>query len=119
VGLLSTGTTGPTTVALKLVNNSGTTLNYVNLSFIGELWRNGTGPRTLHFGYTVDSTAKQFCSDSESISNSNARAELERQASRPLLRSPSWMEHSRPNQVNLAVTNLALASPWPANGRCG
>jgi len=115
VGLLSTGTTGPTTVALKLVNNSGTTLNYVNLSFIGELWRNGTGPRTLHFGYTVDSTANSFVLTSESISNSTLVPSLN--VSFPTASAITIVDGTQPsNQVNLAVTNLALASPWPANG---
>ena len=51
LGLLSTGTTGSTTFGLKLVNNSTNTLNAINLSFIGELWHNGTAARTMSFGY--------------------------------------------------------------------
>ncbi len=46
LGLMSTSTTGSTTYALKLINNSGHTLNYASLGFTGELWHNGTGHRS-------------------------------------------------------------------------
>src|ERR1019366_7311702 len=70
LGLLSTSTTGSTSFGLKLVNRSTNTLIYINLSFLGELWRNNTGARTLSFGYALDDTASTFVLTAQSISNS-------------------------------------------------
>ena len=50
LGLLSTGTTGSTAFALKL-SSIPNTLNYINLSFLGEFWRNNKAARTMSFGY--------------------------------------------------------------------
>ncbi len=60
LGLISTGTTGSAAFGVKLINNSTNTLNYINLSFIGELWRNNTGVRTMSLSYAVDPTATNF-----------------------------------------------------------
>jgi len=115
LGLLSTGTTGPTTVALKLVNNSGGPLNYMNLSFLGELWRNGTGPRTLRFGYTVDPTGNSFILTSQSISNATTVPSLN--FSFPTASVVTVVDGTQSsNQVSLAVTNLLVSGGWPANG---
>ena len=112
LGLLSTGTTGATTFGLKLINNSGTNLNYVNLSFLGELWHWGTSARTMSFGYSLDDTATNFVLNSASISNATLVSSLN--ISFPT--SPTTvmtLDGTNPtNQVNLAVTNLALASTW-------
>src|SRR4029077_19908074 len=70
LGLQTTSTTGSTAFALKLINDSGETLNDINLTFIGELWRQNSGHRTLSFGYTLDNTATNFTLSSQSISNS-------------------------------------------------
>ena len=70
LGLLSTSTTGSTTFALKLINSSPNTLNYISLGFVGELWRQGTGARDMSFGYTLDNTASSFSLSAQSISNS-------------------------------------------------
>jgi len=115
LGLLSTGTTGPTTFALKLVNNSTNTLNCINLSFLGELWRNNSGARTISFGYTLDNTATNFVLTSSSISNSTLVPGLA--FSFPTSINLNVVDGTQPaNQTNLAAYNLALSSPWPTNG---
>ncbi len=57
LGLVSTSATGTQTFGLMLVNNTGHTLNQVNLSFLAEEWRVGsaTSTNSLVFGYTVTS----------------------------------------------------------------
>jgi len=111
LGLLTTGTTGPTSFALKLTNNSPNTLNYINLSYLGELWHNGTGHRTMSFGYTVDSTANSFVLNSSSISNATLVPALN--VSFPTAIVVTTVDGTQPsNQVNLAVSNLPLSTPW-------
>jgi len=115
LGLLSTGTTGSTTFALKLVNGTSGPLNYATLSFTGELWHNGTGHRLMSFGYTVDPTATNFALSSESISNSTLVPGLA--FSFPTAHVVTTVDGTNPtNQVSLATNNLALATPWPSGG---
>ena len=111
LGLLSTKTTGSTTFALKLINNSVQALNYAYISFTGELWRQSSGARTMTFGYTNDPTATNFLLTSESISNATLVGDLA--FSFPPAGNGSAVDGTLPaNQTNLAATNLQLVSPW-------
>src|ERR1019366_805783 len=102
LGLQTTSTTGSTAFALKLVNNSASTLNYINLSFLGELWRNNSGARTISFGYTLDNTASSFVLTSQSISNSTLVPALT--ISFPTAIVTTIVDGTQPaNQVNLAT----------------
>ncbi len=114
LGLLSTSTTGSTTFALKLINTSGNTLNYANVGFTGELWHNGTGHRTMSFGYTIDPTATNFTLTSQSISNSTLVPSLA--FSFPTNIVVVATDGTQPQyQTNLAAKNLQLSSPWTPN----
>ncbi len=115
LGLLSTGTTGSTTFGLKLVNTSSNTLNYINLSFLGELWRNNTGARTMSFGYTLDNTATNFVLTAQSFSNSTIVPELAFSFPTALVVTTVDGTQSS-NQVNQVTNNLALSAPWPSGG---
>ena len=111
LGLLSTSTTGATSFALKLTNSTGNTLNYINLSFIGELWHNGTSTRTMSFGYSLDNTATNFVLTSSSISNATLVPGLN--VSFPTALTVTTVDGTQSsNQVYLATNNLALSSPW-------
>lgn len=115
LGLLSTGTVGSTTFALKLINENSVAMNYVSLSFIGELWRNGTSSRTMSFGYALDNTASTFELTSESISNSTLVPDLN--FSFPTVLSVVPVNGLDPAyQVDLSTNNMQLSSPWPAGG---
>ena len=115
LGLLSTSTTGSTTFGLKLINRSTNTLNYINLSLLGELWRNNTGARTLSFGYALDDTASTFVLTAQSISNSTLVPSLA--FSFPTNFVLAVMDGTQPtNQVSLGVHNLTLSAPWPSGG---
>ncbi len=126
LGLLSTSTTGSSAFGLKLVNNSGKTLNYINLSYLGELWRNNKAFRTMSFSYAVDPTANTFVLQSEPEGDTNGYPQI----IPGTIRVPS-MAFSFPtndgsvlafdgtqasNQVSLVVSNMALATPWQPNG---
>jgi hypothetical protein len=111
LGLLTTSTTGSTTFALKLLNASTKTLNYMNLGFLGELWRNNSGARTMSFGYTLDNTATNFVLTSQAISNCTLVPALT--FSFPPTISLTIVDGTQStNQVRLATNNLALSSPW-------
>lgn len=113
LGLLSTGTTGSTTFALKLINETTNSLDYVSLSFIGELWHNGTGPRVMSFGYTIDPTADTFMLTSESITNAGTTLVSNLDFSFPTAPVVTAVDGTNPtNQVDLSTNNMALATPW-------
>jgi hypothetical protein len=115
LGLISTATTGSTTFGLKLINTSTTNLNYVNVSFIGELWRNNTGARTMTFGYTLDNSATNFALTAQSISNATLVPEMA--FSFPTAIVVTTVDGTQAsNQVDQVTNNLALSAPWPAGG---
>lgn len=115
LGLITTSTTGSTTFALKLVNTTTNTLNYVNLNFLGELWRNNSGARTISFGYTLDDTATNFVLDTQSISNSTQVPNLAFSfPTNIVVVNVDGTQSS--NQLYLATNNMALSSPWQTNG---
>jgi hypothetical protein len=111
LGLLTTSTTGSTAFALKLVNTSSNTLNYINLGFIGELWRQNSGSRDMLFGYTLDNTANSFVLTAQSYSNSTPVPGLA--FNFPTNLTLTVVDGTQPsNQVSVATSNLALSSPW-------
>jgi hypothetical protein len=115
LGLLSTGTTGSTTFALKLVNTSTNSLNSISLGFTGELWHNGTTSRTMSFGYVLDSTATNFSLSAQSISNSVLVTNLA--FSFPVASVVTTVDGTQSsNQIVLAINDMALAAPWTTNG---
>jgi hypothetical protein len=62
LGMISTTKSGYTAFGLGIVNQTTNTLARVNLSFIGELWRNNPNQQVVGFSYGVDTagTASTF-----------------------------------------------------------
>lgn len=57
LGLISTSTSGATSIGLALENTSAsTTYTSFTLSLLGELWRQQTTAKFLHFGYLITPT---------------------------------------------------------------
>ena len=54
LGMIATTRTGYTSFGLGIVNKTTNALNYVNVSFIGELWRNNPAQQVVGFSYAVD-----------------------------------------------------------------
>ena len=54
LGLLATSTTGATAFGARFINQTGRGLNYINLNFTGQLWRQSDLPKTLQFYYAID-----------------------------------------------------------------
>jgi hypothetical protein len=57
LGLLATSTTGYTVFGAKFVNGTGQTLNFINLQFTGEVWRQSDTAKTLECYYFIDPSA--------------------------------------------------------------
>ena len=57
LGLLATSSTGGTAFGVRFRNDTGRTLNRLNLQFTGELWRQSNLAKTLQFFYFVDPTS--------------------------------------------------------------
>jgi hypothetical protein len=121
LGLLSTSTTGSTATGLKLINTSGKTLNYINLSFLGELWRNNKAARTMSFSYAIDPTANSFVFQSEPEATNTTPQAIPGTISVPSLGfsfptnngSILAMDGNQSsNQVSMVASNLALTTPW-------
>ena len=56
LGSIGSGTVAPVQFGIAIINNTGSIVNKVRISYRGELWRVGnparsTGPDTLHFSY--------------------------------------------------------------------
>jgi hypothetical protein len=121
LGLISTSTTGSTALGLKLINASTNTLNYINLSFVGELWRNNKAARTMSFSYAIDPATNGFEPLSEPEAT-NTAPQLIPGTIRVASLSFSFptndgsvlaVDGTQPsNQVSLVSSNLALSSPW-------
>ena len=57
LGLLATSSTGPTAMALKLVNASSEVLDRIQLGFTGVLWRQAAKAKSLEFTFVVATNA--------------------------------------------------------------
>ena len=121
LGLISTSTTGSTALGLKLVNTSTNTLNYINVSFLGEYWRNNSGPRTMSFAYAVDPTADSFVLTSQPEAANSTPQLIEGTVDVPSLAFSFPYNNSAginvdgtqaANETSVSTTNLALSTPW-------
>lgn len=56
LGLVATTKTGPVAMGAAFINKTTNTLNVINLSYTGELWRNNPNQQPLIFGYIIDPT---------------------------------------------------------------
>jgi len=57
LGLISTSTTGAAYMGVAIKNSTGLPISAVNIAFLGELWKQGTYPKTFLYSYTVDNAA--------------------------------------------------------------
>jgi hypothetical protein len=54
LGLLATSSTGATAFGARFINQTGKGLDYINLYFTAQLWRQSNLPKSLQFYYSVD-----------------------------------------------------------------
>jgi hypothetical protein len=110
LGLLDTSSTAYASFGAKFINQTPVTLNYINLVFTGEVWRQSNLAKTLKFFYFIDPTATNNFS-------TNATANLPAlNVSLPTVTGDSGGVAvdgtSANNQTNLAVISQAITN-WP------
>lgn len=54
LGLLATSSTGGTAFGARFVNAAGINLPFININFVGELWRQSNKAKTVQFYYFID-----------------------------------------------------------------
>jgi hypothetical protein len=110
LGLLATSTTGYTAFGVKSINNTGATLNCLNVQVTGEIWRQSDIPKTLQCFYDIDPSATAPMSTQATaylpalnVSFSTVPADTGGVA----------VDGTNPaNQMKLAVANQAITN-WP------
>jgi hypothetical protein len=112
LGLIATSTSGGTHFGLKLINNTTNNLNYISLEFVGEYWKTGTHQKTMVLSYNVDPAG-----NASTLSGGEILAASNNPITNLAFNFPTGSVGGTNgslavNQTNLAVTNLALASPW-------
>jgi len=110
LGLLATSTTGHTAFGVKFINNTGITLNEINVRAIGEIWRQSDVAKTLECYYLIDPTATASMSTQATASLPGLNVSF------PTIAADvggAAVDGTNPtNQISLAVTNQAIAN-WP------
>ncbi len=110
LGLLATSSTGYTVFGVRFINGTSQTLNFVNLQFIGEVWRQSNLAKTLSCSYLIDPTGTAAFSTNATASLANLSVSL------PIVSADvggvAVDGTAAGNQLNLAVTNQAIAA-WP------
>jgi hypothetical protein len=111
LGLLATSTTGYTAMGAKFINNTGAALNHLNVQVTGEVWRQSDVAKTLECYYYIDPTATAPMSTQATASLPALNVSFPTVAADV---GGVAVDGTNPtNQINLAVTNQAIAS-WPA-----
>jgi hypothetical protein len=120
LGMIATTKTEYTAFGLGILNTTTNTLNYINLSFLGELWRNNPAQQVVGFSYAVDSTGTNSPfnpgSPDQTIPGAwTPTAVHALDISFPVSSATSINDGTQSsNQVNLATNYLAV-SGWTSN----
>jgi hypothetical protein len=110
LGLLATSTTGYTAIGAKFINNTGATLNFINLQVTGEVWRQSNLPKTLECYYLIDPTATAPLSTNATASLPAFDVSFPTDAGDV---GGAAVDGTAPaNQIALAVTNQSITE-WP------
>ena len=121
LGLVATTKTGVNCFGVALVNNSTNTLNTINLSYVGEIWRNNPNQQVLQFGYAIDAAGNGAAflpsvTDGaiDSVNGNVLYSVTNLNVIFPTTNSTTISDGTLPaNQINVGVTNLVITN-WPA-----
>jgi len=111
LGLLNTSSTATTAFGVRFINDTGITLNRMNLQFTDEVWRQSNVPKTLQFYYAVDLSGTNLF---PTVATAYVPA---LNVSLPTVAADSGgvaVNGNLPlNQTNLSVLNLAISNCPP------
>jgi hypothetical protein len=112
LGMIATTSSGYVAFGLGLVNKTTNTLIYVDVGFIGELWRNNPAQQVINFGYAIDPAGTNSTFDPNSLSITWVSG---LNVAFPTNIATTINDGTlATNQVNLATNNLAI-SGWTTN----
>lgn len=110
LGLLATSSTGSTAFGLKLINQTGLTLNQITIRFTGELWRQAAVAKPVLVGYWIDPSAINSFSTNLNASFPELQVSF---SPDPAATNPVPVDGTAAlDQVSLGVANQAIAD-WP------
>jgi hypothetical protein len=110
LGLLATSTTGYTAIGAEFINNTGATMNFINLQVTGEIWRQSDKPKILECYYLIDPTATAPMSTQATAYLPAFNVSFPTDAGDV---GGAAVDGTAPaNHVYLAVTNQAISN-WP------
>ena len=113
LGVIATTKSGPVAFGAAFINKSTNTFNKINLSYIGELWRNNPNQQVLQFGYVIDPTGTNSTLNADSmVINYEPSLDV------TFATSDSTMifDGTQPsNQINLAAMGLAIPDWTPGS----
>lgn len=113
LGLIATSTSGGTHFGLKLINETATPLNYASLQYTGEFWKTGTKPKTMVFTYSIDPAGNASTLNTAELLLSSNNPVTSLNVSFPTAGVVGGTNGTLAiNQKFLAVTNMALSTPW-------
>jgi hypothetical protein len=114
LGLLTSTKSGMVAYGVALVNNTGKTLNLINLSFIGELWRNNPLQQPLTVGYLIDPSGTSSTFPTNDVINGTLNPINDLTVTFPTSLATEVLDGAQPeNQTNLTVSGFSIADWAP------
>ena len=112
LGLITSTKTGTVAFGVKLINKTGSTLNYLNVGFTGELWRNNGNAQSLVFNYATDAAGTNSVFDINALT---LNAVPSMTVSFPT-NVTTILDGTLPaNQLKLNASVLPIANGWSNN----
>ena len=114
LGLIATTKSGIVAFGAAFVNNSTNTYNLVNLSYLGELWRNNPNQQPLIFGYSIDPAGSNSVFQPSNWDTTNGIIYLPSlNVAFPTTTDTQITDGTQTsNQVNLAASLMTITN-WP------
>lgn len=114
LGLIATTKSGIVAFGAAFMNNSTNTLNLVNLSYLGELWRNNPNQQVLQFGYVIDPAGSNSVFQPSHWDSTNGIIYLtDLNVAFPTTTGTEIDDGTQPsNQVSVATSAMTITN-WP------
>ena len=114
LGLIATTKSGIVAFGAAFMNNSTNTYSLINLSYLGELWRNNPNQQALQFGYTIDPAGSNSVFQPSQWDSTNGITYLTSlNVAFPTTADTEIDDGTQAsNQINLATSALAITN-WP------
>jgi len=114
LGLIATTKSGIVAFGAAFMNNSTNTLSLVNLSYLGELWRNNPNQQVLQFGYAIDPAGSNSVFQPSQWDSTNGIVYLtDLNVAFPTTTDTVINDGTQPsNQISIATSAIAITN-WP------